>query len=113
MIDAPPRGPIVADAVVVMAGVSRSDRPSPEERAAQLEADDRVFRREQRRDLVVFVASCVLAVVAGFTGMGIGVAIADRVWGPIIFWSGYVLGCVIWLAGMIYSWQRARERGDV
>jgi fatty acid desaturase len=88
-------------------------QPTLEERGAELAAFDRAMRREAWRDRARFALACFAAVALGFGGMGLGVAMRDPVWGPVVFWGGYLAGTLVWLGVVIWGYQRARERGDL
>lgn len=65
---------------------------SPEERVVQLETQGRQDRRWQHRRISVYVGGCVGSLVFGLGFMALGVHSADATTGPLLFWSGLLIG---------------------
>lgn len=83
-------------------------RPTPDERAAQLLAEEKATTRDIRRAYVWAILGCVSWLVVGLALMGWAFHTTDRQWGQIAFLGGLVLG----YAGMTYTLARFYVRGE-
>lgn len=89
-------------------GAWRARLPSPEERAAELERDERLVRRD-----LALAGLRTLGAVGGSLGVGlalmaIGLHTTDPAFGQIAFLAGLIVG----YAGVVVSFARYYLRGQ-
>jgi hypothetical protein len=86
---------------------------TPEERAAQLAADEREFRRRRRWRILWqalgFFGSCA----AGLALVGHAFHTADRAWGEISLLLGILVGNGGIMVTLFLAWRRRERDGDV
>ena len=82
---------------------------SPGERAAQLDAQERQDRRWQRRRISAYVGGCVGSLVFGLGLMALGVHSADATAGPLLFWSGLLIGDAGVCASLYHFYRSSDE----
>lgn len=75
-----------------VSGAHWAHRPTPEERAAELERDERETRRDIRRAFAAVIAACFFWLGAGLTFMGWGFHTMDRDLGETLLLSGLLVG---------------------
>lgn len=84
-------------------------RPSPEERAARLLADERDDARAHRRAVGRTLLACLGWAVVGLGGMAWGMHSADPRRAGAAFWAGLLLGDVGLFVTLVRAYQRSEE----
>ena len=81
---------------------------SPEERAAELEADERETRREVRRAFAAAVGGCIVSVLGAVIPMAWALHTSDPGLGAI----GFLAGPIIGYSGITFTLARYYLRGE-
>src|SRR5262249_24578565 len=89
-------------------GAWRARLPSPEERAAELERDERLVRRDIRAAGLRTLGVVGLSLGLGLALMGIGLHTTDPGFGQIAFLGGLIVG----YAGILVSCAQYYRRGQ-
>ena len=89
-------------------GAWRARLPSPEERAAEIERDERLVRREIHSAGLRTLGAVGLSLGLGLTLMAIGLHTTDPGFGQIAFLGGLIVG----YTGIVFSFARYYLRGE-
>jgi hypothetical protein len=89
-------------------GAWRARLPSPEERAAELERDERLVRRDIRAASFRTLGAVGVSVGLGLILMAVGLHTTDSDLGQIAFLGGLIVG----YAGIIFSFAQYYRRGQ-
>lgn len=79
--------------------------------AERLEAEREVVRL-YRRELIRVCLECLSSCVAALLLIGAALHTTDMRWGPILFWSGMLVGYVGVASSLLVAYLRGEERGD-
>jgi hypothetical protein len=88
-------------------------RLSPAERAAELTAAERAFRRRRRRRWARALAGVGASLAAGLALIGYALHTADEGWGLIAFWGGLLVGNVGGFVTLLLTYMEAEANGDL
>jgi hypothetical protein len=88
-------------------------RLSPEERAAELAAEDREYRRRRRRRWGWALTGCLGSAAVGVALLGYAFHTADAGWGQVAFWGGLPVGNLGWFVTLVLTYLEADANGDL
>ena len=86
---------------------------TPEERAVQLAADEREFRRRRRRRILWQTLGFFGSGAGGLALVGNAFHTTDREWGGISLLLGILLGNLGIMITLFLAWRRKERDGDV